>query len=1348
MRHLIFRVLYTIALFVPFVSSNSALAQEVIKVGAGEYLTVYLMDNRTVRVSSQSTVTPLLATYPGLDSIVDVQGGQYHATALDVQGNAYRLDKNGGYIMTSVDEFGAAFTGNFQVKGFWQCDVSLRGTDSSLWYWGIADPMNYRAGSTITAPIKLTMPVGRKFKKIETGASWNLSDSYILALATDNTVWKYIRGNATPVQISVGGTETFKDIATLGGNAQVLLSTTDELFAAGYLSSYAGTSGNSSSFKNVTSAWRNAGMTFPIKELVGNSSTLHIIDANDHMFGSGTNVQGEVGTGVEYSPYRIAGPQGGVFGYGFTNGVLLTPPTQIQGKFKNINTGTTITFYFFVQDMGNSWYSWGRNKGFCLGNGKSLGPYAGWGGIGDYAAYPNAMDVPMPKRVNLTTLVWTLQNFNPSWSIPPVVGAGINQYISASSTILYGKAFQQEFSIVSSLWSKISGPAGGIIANPNALNTSITSLQSGVYVYRLSATNSNGQTSTDEVSILVTVGNIPPVANAGLDTSFTLPVDTVFLNGSATDADGSISSYLWVKISGPTLGVINNPTAAAAQVTNVIAGVYLYELTATDNAGATGKDTVSVTIITAGNQAPIAAAGADQTIMLPVDSAILSGVGTDADGTIGSCLWVKIAGPSAGSTTNPDSANAKATGLISGVYEYQLTVVDNLGAIGRDTVVVTVNTPGNQAPTANAGLDASITLPTNTTGLNGSGTDSDGTIAAYQWKKVAGPVAGNISNATVALTNATALVQGTYRFELRVTDNNGSIARDTVQVIVNAAVNQAPTANAGLDANITLPTNTASLNGSGTDVDGTIAAYQWIKIAGPAAGIISNATAAVTSASALVQGTYRFELRVTDNSGAIDTDTIQVIVNPAANLSPTANAGLDVNITLPTNTTSLNGSGTDPDGTITAYQWTKIAGPVAGNISNATAAVTNATALVQGTYRFELRVTDNSGGIARDTVQVTVNAAANQAPTANGGLDANITLPTNTTSLNGSGTDADGTIVSYQWTKVAGPAAGNISNATAAVTSATALVQGVYRFELRVTDNSGAVDTDTMQVTVNAANQVPTANAGLNANITLPTNTTALNGSGTDADGTITAYQWTKIAGPVPGIVSNATAAITNATALVQGIYRFELRVTDNSGAVKRDTMQVTVNAALPPNQRPVADAGNSINIYLPEDSASLSGIGIDADGTITSYRWRVIAAAGTYTFSNANSAQTKIRNLKQGVYTLELAVTDNRGATSYDSMLVTVGSTRQVISSEFVNVYPNPASATLNVVIENPITDEAISMTLHDAKGASVYQRLIKLSGNTKLETIDLSGYNSGIYFLNIIFANKKQIVTKVIKL
>jgi len=68
---------------------------------------------------------------------------------------------------------------------------------------------------------------------------------------------------------------------------------------------------------------------------------------------------------------------------------------------------------------------------------------------------------------------------------------------------------------------------------------------------------------------------------------------------------------------------------------------------------------------------------------------------------------------------------------------------------------------------------------------------------------------------------------------------------------------------------------------------------------------------------------YQFELTVTDNSGATGKDTMQVTVNPAPNKIPTANAGADITITLPTNSTILNGIGTDIDGTITNYQWTK-----------------------------------------------------------------------------------------------------------------------------------------------------------------------------------------------------------------------------------------------------------------------------------------------------------------------------------------------------------------------------------------------------------------------------------------
>ncbi|MCB0709857.1 MAG: hypothetical protein KDC15_10760, partial [Chitinophagaceae bacterium] len=153
--------------------------------------------------------------------------------------------------------------------------------------------------------------------------------------------------------------------------------------------------------------------------------------------------------------------------------------------------------------------------------------------------------------------------------------------------------------------------------------------------------------------------------------------------------------------------------------------------------------------------------------------------------------------------------------------------------------------------------DQTITLPTNTVTLTGSGNDPDGSIAAYLWTKISGP-ACTITDPNSDVTTVTGMLQGTYRFELRVTDNNGAYGRDTMQVTVNAApTNIPPTANAGPDQSITLPTNSVTLNGSGNDPDGSITAYLWIKISGPAC-TITNPNSASTSVTGMLQGTYRF----------------------------------------------------------------------------------------------------------------------------------------------------------------------------------------------------------------------------------------------------------------------------------------------------------------------------------------------------------------------------------------------------------------------------------------------------------------------------------------------------------
>src|SRR4029077_19363474 len=101
---------------------------------------------------------------------------------------------------------------------------------------------------------------------------------------------------------------------------------------------------------------------------------------------------------------------------------------------------------------------------------------------------------------------------------------------------------------------------------------------------------------------------------------------------------------------------------------------------------------------------------------------------------------------------------------------------------------------------------------------------------------------------------------------------------------------------------------------------------QWTKISGPAQFTIVSPTQGQTAVNNLVQGTYQFELKVTDDQGAIGKETVKITGN-AANIPPVANAGTDQTITLPINTVTLTGTGTDADGTVASYQWTKISGP-------------------------------------------------------------------------------------------------------------------------------------------------------------------------------------------------------------------------------------------------------------------------------------------------------------------------------------------------------------------------------------------------------------------------------------
>lgn len=844
----------------------------------------------------------------------------------------------------------------------------------------------------------------------------------------------------------------------------------------------------------------------------------------------------------------------------------------------------------------------------------------------------------------------------------PTAHAGADQTVTLpiDKVTLTGSGQDQDGKIERYQWEKVSGLEATLEDDDKAI-LKLSNLKEGIYTFRLTVTDDLGASASDDVVVTVKPEplpeNQPPIADAGGNKTITLPLNNLVLNGSGEDPDGTIMAYLWEKLSGPELTLIDIDRASL-RISDLREGIYTFKLTITDDKGASASDEVKVTVNPAPNQAPIANAGGNKTITLPKNNLSLIGNGQDPDGSIVSYLWEKVSGPQV-TMEDTGSPTLRLSDLVEGVYSFRLTVSDDQNAQTDDEVKVTVRpeqSSENQAPIVDAGGNKTITLPNNSLELNGSAQDDDGTIVTYNWTKESGPQAtmGDTDKATLRLSN---LVEGIYILKLTVTDDRGASSSDEVNVTVKPIPNIQPIANAGGNKSITLPKNNLTILGSGEDSDGTIESYMWLKLSGPQI-TMTDIDKAQLRLSNMLEGIYVFALTVTDNHGATASDEVKVTVKPAPNQPPVANAGQDKTIFLPNNSLSINGVGEDYDGTIVLYSWAKVSGPQA-TMEDADKATLSISKLLEGIYTFRLTVTDNRGGTASDDVMVTVKLPPNQLPVANAGPDVLLHLPHNKVQIKGTGTDSDGKIIAYQWTKISGPSA-SIEDAYTAALSLSDLVAGVYAFSLTVTDDRGGKAKDTVTIQVN---EPPTANAGRDKTITLPTNSTYISGAGSDRDGTIASYSWAKKSGPI-ATMKSADTYLLQLSNLEEGVYVFTLTVTDNRGATATDDVKLTVLPAH--NLPPTVYAGRDQKIQLPANSLQLVGSASDPDGTIASYFWTKVTGP-VASMKGVNEPVLQLSDLVEGTYNFRLTVTDNKGAIAYDEVSVTV---ENVVSNMTLDIF------------------------------------------------------------------------------
>jgi alpha-tubulin suppressor-like RCC1 family protein len=508
------------------------------------------------------------------------------------------------------------------------------------------------------------------------------------------------------------------------------------------------------------------------------------------------------------------------------------------------------------------------------------------------------------------------------------------------------------------------------------------------------------------------------------------------------------------------------------------------------------------------------------------------------------------------------------------------------------------------------------------------------------------------------------------------------------------------TANAGNDQNVTLPTTVTLSGAASVPASGkTITAYQWTGISGPNIPSQSGPNSVSNTLSGLTAGTYVFQLMVTQSDAATATDSVTVVVNP----DPSTNPVINVSPTTINGLTSTTGTA----GTVDSFTVSGLNLVTNINVSGTTkceVSLSRTTGFTGGAT-----VTQSGGVAAATKVYVRIKASAPAGAVAEANNITSAPAPTKNVLFNGNvSSPGGGSVTVAQFNFALSSTAGGIAGWVDCL--GTPLNAVCTASDSR---SGSAIGVSTIS-TANWANVVSstTSSNGWGATTANPTfyfpSGVYPGGFGTAGTAYTPGQEQLQFTGLNPA--NHYRFEIMGSRTTTQASRRCVYFIVDNAGTTS-DTLDVkdnTANFALftgklpttggvikmafkrdgsdanniwgayvmairiiqedqpPSNTPPVAAAGpdqvRGISLAtasgqtgFPSQAFLDGSASNDPDGTIATYSWTKLSGPADDTLYFANTSKAIAARLKTaGVYVYQLAVTDNGGLTTTDTISVT----------------------------------------------------------------------------------------------